>query len=193
MDETDQAIEFMLRKIPDPSLTWLAKMHPIRRSRYRSDDSLLGWVCPEATVFVLCVILSLGFGAVLLVSKTFFNDPDLATQFVNNGWFGVAYRAIDPTNGFQRIEDLYLPTRFPILFPLNQSWIYSKEYRQAEAAGEKWHLVRKKKWEEVDRPKLLKQIEEMEAQLALQQQQEAQARAEELQEMEPTSSVEHDD
>lgn len=173
-----------------PDWSWIDRLDPIRKARARGhEDTLVGWLCPEATVFVICVVFCLGMGATVLTSKTFFTDPEITLPFTNGGWFPTAYRGIDPANGFQKPEDLIVPFRFPKYFPLNPSWIYSKKYRDAEAARDKWHLVRKKKWEEIDRPKLLKQIEEMEAQLALQQQQQAEAQMDEPQEMEPTSSV----
>lgn len=162
-----------------PDVRWIERLDPISRARSECKDSFVAWLVPEGSVFVICTVFVISMAAVFLFFKTFVYDPEIASEVVNRGWFGKAYRGVDPTNGFHGVEDIVVPFRWPKLFPLNQAWLYSKAHRDAEAAEERWHEAKKKWWNELERPRLVAQLEAMERELKTQQEQEAATPADE--------------
>lgn len=152
-----------------PDFRWLHTQHVFKRSRADFNDNFLGWIHPEGFPFLLCGMINVGYATYIFVNKTFTTDPEThINKFRNRGYYPTAYRALDEINGFQTPDDLHLPFHIPPLLPVNTIWPYSKRFRDAEATRTKWLLARKTKWEQIERPKLVQQVEEMERQLAMQ-------------------------
>lgn len=158
-----------------PDFNWLYYQHPFKRNRSWATGSLIGWIHPEGFPFIYCGIFNITFAVNIYLRRSFFTDPETSViKLRNRGYLPNAYRPIDEVNGFQTPDDVSLPWHVPQIAPIHFVWVYSKRYLDPQAARAKWLKARKTKWEQIERPKLVQQAQEMEAMLGMQQQQQQQ-------------------